>query len=359
MRRTLAALLLSAAAAGPASASTVCRVADGELTEISGLAAVGAGYVVAQDSGAAQDYLVLDGACATVASVRLEGVEAEDVEDLGVGPDDTLYLADIGDNRGARPHVRLYSVPLSTARGDVTQPDVRTVVLRYPDGPRDAEALLVLPDGRLAVVTKTYGGVAPVYATAAGGAGTLERLGEVEVPQASRTAGPIGAFGSTAITGGAVSPDGRLVALRTYADVLVWPLLPDLVATFATPPLVLTPPEEPQGEAVSFAADSRSVLVVSEGENPPVYAEPLPAALLARAASAGSGAPAPAASASPAGTATPSAGATGEGGPSGDDRRRTASDGVSGSRAALLGIVGGGVLVLLLAAAAAVAGRRR
>ena len=72
--------------------------------------------------------------CAVVES-RTAKVDPYDAEDLAVGPDGSLWVGDTGDNEQRRSTVALIVVP---ARGE---PELHR--LTYPDGPHDAEALLV------------------------------------------------------------------------------------------------------------------------------------------------------------------------------------------------------------------------
>jgi hypothetical protein len=78
--------------------------------------------------------------------------------------------------------------------------------------------------------------------------------------------GPVGRAGQLLVTGGAVSADGQLVALRTYTDAYVWPLTgSDVVGALSGAPVRVPLPDSPQGEAISFAANGRDLLVSGEG----------------------------------------------------------------------------------------------
>src|SRR5690606_13009846 len=79
-----------------------------------------------------------------------------DLEDIAISDcdgKDCLYVADIGDNAARRPFVRILRFP----EPDPDQVDSVTAEIfpmRYPGGPRDAEAIFVLPGERLFVITK-------------------------------------------------------------------------------------------------------------------------------------------------------------------------------------------------------------
>ena len=83
--------------------------------------------------------------CAVVES-RTAEVDPYDAEDLAAGPDGSLWVGDIGDNDQRRSTVAVIVVP---PRGE---PVLHR--LTYPDGPHDAEALLVDARGVPTVVTK-------------------------------------------------------------------------------------------------------------------------------------------------------------------------------------------------------------
>ena len=150
--------------------------------------------------------------CAIVES-RTAKVDPYDAEDLAVGPDGSLWVGDIGDNEQRRGTVALIVVP----------PKGEPVLhrLTYPDGPHDAEALLVDARGVPTVVTKSVG-VAGIYQPEGPLHGAdptpLVHVGDLALPRSTTLGGPIGGFGSRTVTGGAVSADGRVVALRTYTD---------------------------------------------------------------------------------------------------------------------------------------------
>ena len=62
------------------------------------------------------------------------------------------------------------------------------------------------------------------------------------------------------------SADGQQIALRTYTDAYVWPLTgSDVVGALAGAPVRIPLPDSPQGEAISFAANNRDLLVVRRG----------------------------------------------------------------------------------------------
>ena len=250
----------------PAAAETTapavqCQVSDPRLPELSGLVAVDDQLVAINDGGDQLSVFLLDAACQVV-DMHTAAVDPYDPEDLAVAADGTVWLADTGDNNATRPTVALIAL----------RPDGSTSVFRltYPDGPHDAEALLLAPDGTPYVVTKEILGASGVYRPAApladGGTVALAKVAAVNLTFTGTAGGPVGQAGQLLVTGGAVARDGSAIALRTYTDAYVWPLTgSDVPAALAAAPTRIPLPESPQGEAITFAADNRTLLVASEG----------------------------------------------------------------------------------------------
>ena len=261
----------------------VGRVADTALDELSGLAAsrVHPGVLWAiEDSGSPAALVALDATGADLGTHLVRGATNTDWEDLaaGPGPDPDrsyLYIGDIGDNRSARPAVTVYRVPEPEgAPTDDGRPLTGAEALRftYPDGPADAEALLVDPvTGDLVIVTKEIDGRSTVLHAAAaalrpGRPITLEEAGEIDVPGPRLTLDNAALLPGTLVTGGDVAPAGDVVVLRTYRSVLAYQR-PDgmpLADALLGDPCFARQTNEPQGEAIAFAADGRSYTTVSE-----------------------------------------------------------------------------------------------
>jgi hypothetical protein len=182
----------------------------------------------------------------------------------------TVYFGDIGDNAEKRPQVTVYAVPepgAGAAGGPVTPS--ATHVLRYPDGSHNAESLLVDPTtGRLAVVTKTDGGLGTVYRAPESGQGTMEKIADLAPPPDAEGLSRKAAILAT----GADAIAGRLV-VRTYIGGFEWDLPEgeDLATSLTRPPVQVALPLTVQGEAVAYTRDGTGLLVTSEGDGGPVH----------------------------------------------------------------------------------------
>ncbi|SCL70657.1 esterase-like activity of phytase family protein [Micromonospora peucetia] len=250
----------------PVPATPVCEVRDGRLTEISGMVATDDGYVIINDGAndeARRRIFFLDRECSVVRAVPYPS-RPRDTEDLAVGGDGTVWVADVGDNDRSRQTLAVWKLPPGADRPVLYR-------LAYPDGPHDAEALLVTGDGRPVIVTKYS---ATLYAPSAplrpGTTAPLVKVGQVQLP-ASTTSNPFGALGRTAVTGAATAPDGRRAVLRTYADAYEFDVADgDLITALTSgTPRVTALPDEPQGESITYSHDGRSLLTVSETAGQP------------------------------------------------------------------------------------------
>lgn len=256
----LAALVgLPPASAEPAAQFEVlCTPTDPGLAELSGLAVADGLIYAIGDSGSDDMVAEMDTQCAVRQWLPVP-IDPRDVEDLAVGPDGRLWLADLGDNNRQRESVALIGMGRDGGASGVLHR------LTYPDGPHDGEALLLGPDGVPVIVTKVVRGEAGVYVPADGatmgslaepGPSPLVQVGTVQFAKTTTAGGPIPGVKLTSITGGAVSADGDVVALRTYTDVYLYRVSGgDIAGALAGQPTRVPLPGQPQGEAIAFTAD--------------------------------------------------------------------------------------------------------
>lgn len=220
-------------------AEVVTTLEDETVEESSGLVVRGDLLFTVNDSGDGPYVYALDRSTGEVVDVSTyDDEEPFDVEAVAAGRGDALWVGDIGDNQRVRGSVRVHRFVRPASGG---AEDQRSYDLSYPDGPHDAEALLVHPfTERVLVVTKRplVGGVvfrAP-RRLRDGGMHRLERVAAVP------------GF----ITDGAFFPDGRHVVLRTYgtAAVYTYPGFRPVDEAFELP-------LQDQGEGVAVGEDGR------------------------------------------------------------------------------------------------------
>lgn len=253
-----AALLLLLGAACPAVAADGkpdrdFTIEDPRITESSGLAAsrLHPGiYWTHNDSDDGPYVFAVDSRTGkTVATITMRGVgEPRDVEGISIGPDGDIYVGDIGDNLdGSWSHVWIYRFPepkrLRDATVTATQYDVK-----YADGARNAEALMVHPKtGRVYIASKNEDGgglyEGPAKLTA-GATNTFRRVGEVPW-----------------VTDGAFSPDGGSLVLRSYFSARVYGFEGGRLGESRA----VAAPFQRQAESVTYTADGSALMFGSEG----------------------------------------------------------------------------------------------
>ncbi|MFJ4920995.1 WD40 repeat domain-containing protein [Streptomyces sp. NPDC088725] len=228
-------------------------IKDPRITESSGLAAsrIHPGiYWTHNDSDDGPYVFAVDSRTGeTVATITMSGIgEPRDVEAISLGPDGDLYVGDIGDNfDGAWDHVWIYRFPEPKQLRDATVRATQYVV-KYADGPRNAESLMVHPKtGRVYIASKNEkgGGLYEGPATlSVSGTNIFRRIGEVPW-----------------VTDGAFSPDGGQLVLRSYfsARGYAWKN-GRLGADFA-----VSAPFQGQAESVTYTADGSALMFGSEG----------------------------------------------------------------------------------------------
>jgi hypothetical protein len=228
------------------------------------------------DSGDRPRLYATDSAGDDLGSVLVAGAANTDWEDLGSGPcpDDggwCLYPADIGDNLRQRDHIVVYCLaepaPPGGSADTLRRVPLRSATsLRYPGHPHNAEAIAVEPSGRILIVTKELRRAPLVYVVPRrtvpqrpGELDTLQLLGRLDLtPSVPRL---------RLVTGAGVSPDGTVLAVRTYSTLHFFRLRGDSLPTPISPTTGLTIPViEPQGEGVAFIGPDRLVLTTERGD---------------------------------------------------------------------------------------------
>ena len=242
------------------------RVTASGATELSGLAVSPTRPGVLwslNDSGNRPALLAFTTSGRGIAQVDVEGAQNTDWEDLAAGRTGALLVGDIGDNLAERPSVAVLEVPEPRAGAAAVAPAAR-YELRYPDGPRDAEALLFdRSNGSLVIVSKSFGPPGGIYVARRPSSGTVTTL---------RRAGRIALDGGEAVTAGDVSADGRTIVLRTYDRAFAWRRQAGetVAGALRRRPCVADADllREGQGETLALTRDGRAFYTVPEGPRP-------------------------------------------------------------------------------------------
>jgi hypothetical protein len=230
------------------------------------------------DSGDDPLVYCLDGQARTCGVWKVTGAEAFDWEDIAAGPgpipgEPYLYVGDIGDNIDQRTQIVVYRIPEPTVGGSpigtkaapTPTPTAEALRLRYPDGARNAEALLVHPvTGDIYVVSKEAKGAGVYKASAPVDPKSVTTLTKVATLQLG---------GSELVTGGDISPDGQRVALCTYTrgyELQVPAGGGPFDGVWSQPPSPVDLGFRLQGEGIAYRLDGRALLTTSE-----IYPSPL------------------------------------------------------------------------------------
>jgi hypothetical protein len=225
---------------------------------------------------------------------RVSGARNLDWEAAALGPcDDSgtghacLYIGDVGNNEARKPTVTIYRVPeptVGTQRSDRRAvPDsqllnVERLSVRYPGRPHDVEAMYVAGDGSLFLITKRrlldssrqprQALIFRVGASAWGSSGVATAALVDSLPIVP------GSSPGRQVSDAALSADGRLLAVRTYAEVYIFAIdSATSLPSSGIPPTscAILGLHENQGEGIGWWWDGRRLVLTSEGRNEPLH----------------------------------------------------------------------------------------
>ncbi len=304
------------AATAPVGGRAVVQLRDPRIVESSGLVDLGSRLVTVNDSGNAPVLFVVSATSGRTVGVTRFSRRASDVEALAPAGPRSVWVGDIGDNRGRRSTVTIYRVPVAPGNRTVRPAAYR---FAYPRGGHDAESLFVDGDGRLHLVTKSFEGGTVYQAPLRPSRTRLNPL----VPE-----GRVLEYATDA----AMYPDGRHVLVRGLGLIGIYQF-PALrrIGSFALP-------RQRQGEGLSIS-DTGRILLSSEGRRSSVLQVAVPRILLARMRPEGgasaplvTSAPSPSASASPGPSASASPSVSASGTPSASASPTSSAGSSPGSR---------------------------
>lgn len=217
-----------------------------------------------QDSGQPNSVYLLSQDGKTIKEYKVPGSLNHDWEDIavGVGPEsgtNYIYLADIGNNNLPMTDKNIiYRVPeLKDVNGSFSEGSLAKITFSYPDGPRDAESILLDP------VTKDIFIISKELDKA-----NLYRLASPQSVTETIVAEKIGTVPSVTIaTAGDISADGSEILVRNYFAVYYWQRKSGetIGQTLRQKPTKqLTVAAEPQGEGICFDREAKGFYTLSE-----------------------------------------------------------------------------------------------
>ncbi len=254
-----------------------------QMNEISGIAASGISpdiYYVHNDSGDTSRFFAITPDGKLNSTIYFKGdLKAKqgvyDCEDIAVGPGPAkgksyVYLGDIGDNLAKRPYLTIYrfAEKADWLQSEATTDEPVRVNLKYPDGPKDAETLMVDPVEKLMYIVSKRQDSVTVYTA------PLKYKDNDTITLTKRCKLFFAGLKLFKwITAGDISKDGTQVVLKSYEKVYYWKRngSEPIWKTMQSKPVIPFYVPEKQGEAIGFTADGKGYYTTSEGVYSPIY----------------------------------------------------------------------------------------
>lgn len=285
LRPVLIALVLALAACDddrPPEPRLAGVLLDATLDETSGLAAASDRFPdtfwLIQDGGNGAQLHAISRRGSRVASLQVEGVRNTDWEDLASFAwhgKPYVLIADTGDNGGLRRTLLLHVVPEPETLVDGAH--VRpawSIAFRWPDGPRDSEAVAVDVDAGEVLLVSKKRDPAELFAVPlrpGSGVAIAHRIARFAPPVIAAGAGGDAQDDrrrklGKQVTAADLSPDARTLALLTYDRLLLYPRKPgeSWAQAIGRPPRSQPVPWLHQAEALAWLPDGKGLLATGE-----------------------------------------------------------------------------------------------
>jgi hypothetical protein len=251
------------------------RLQDKQMDEISGIAASSFGndiWYVHNDSGDTSRIFAITPHGNIKRVIYFKGDPKEtlgvrDCEDIavGIGP----VKGNIGDNGSGRKYITVYRIEEKKGWKDsIIHAEAVPVHFKYPDGPRDAETLMIDPIEKLIYIVSKRTDSVNVYTSPlnfkANDTLVLNRRCKLYFT---------GFRPFKWITAGDISRDGQQILLKSYEKVYYWKRGNNepVWQTMLKKPTELPYKFEKQGEAIGFTLDGKAYYTTSEGVFSPIY----------------------------------------------------------------------------------------
>lgn len=231
-----------------------------DLEEVSGIALgkTFPGRIYAHnDSGGDPKIFVLDTLGNRLGEIILESVSNRDWEEIAVGPDEnggsSVYIGEIGDNLAQHEYIEVYRIAEPVELNQKVIPE--KVRLTYPDGPMDAEAMMVDPNsGELIIFSKRDE------------KNTVFTMSMDAFQQGETVLTKVGNLPFTGAVAADISKDGSKILIKTYTMIYYWDRNEDetVMEALLRSPVELPYSPEPQGEAIGFNVDASAFYTLSE-----------------------------------------------------------------------------------------------
>lgn len=240
---------------------------DDNLKELSGLIISSAPDEATlwgeEDSGNKNAIYLLDTLGHLLGTKYLAGVFDRDWEDMAGGPGPEqgkyyIYLGDIGDNLRIFPYITVYRFiepePDPAQWKDSTVDHFDVINLLYPDGPHNAEALIVDPWTKdIYIITKDT--VAGLY---------VARYPQ-NIHEATTTV-KLGTLPVSTVTAADITADGKQILIKNYDNVFYWTRKQgeSIAHCLQQQPQRLDYVKEYQGESIAWTKSGKGYYTISE-----------------------------------------------------------------------------------------------
>jgi hypothetical protein len=241
------------------------KLQNKDLKEASGIVASYsfAGYFWSHnDSGGKAILYLIDSLGGGKLEFKIEDATNRDWEDIAIFKDSstqrsTIIIGDIGDNSANHKACSLLFIeePNKFPNQDQTLTVYKKVVFEYPNGSRDAEALMIDPITKdIFIVSKKEKKV------------SMYRIPYPHVTSSIVIAEKVLTLPIRNITAGDIAPDGSAILLKNYDAIYYYVRegTESIMDAMRKTPLKLDYTREPQGEAICFARDGKSFYTLSE-----------------------------------------------------------------------------------------------
>lgn len=245
-------------------------IAPGIIDEASGLAPsqnMNGFLWTIQDSGNPASLYLISKDGKSIKEFNVPGATNHDWEDVAIGPGPNsgihyLYIGETGNNNQPVTATNVvYRIPeITDQNGTFSGASLEKITYKYPDGPRDAEALMVDPGTKDIIIVSKEATETGIY-----------RLPFPQSTGETITAEKIGAIpGVSIVTSGDISGDGSEILIRTYLAAYYWKRKDGETignALSRASDKQLSVALEPQGEAICFDRQANGFYTISEKSN--------------------------------------------------------------------------------------------
>lgn len=238
-----------------------------QISEASGIVTSGLSsnvFWTHNDSGDTNRIFAIDSLGKGTRSVTVEGGVNRDWEAIAMTtfPEGTfLYIGDIGDNDNTHGDYCIYRIA-EPADGVASTDRAQKIIFQYPDGPRDAECLLIDHQSKDIYILSKRENKKRLYRLAF--PQVYDRLLTAEfiaeMPFSPGT--DVGSY----ITDGNVSLDNSQIIIKSYLHIYHWRLKGNetIAQALVRPASILPYSLEAQGEALTFTKNASAYLTLSE-----------------------------------------------------------------------------------------------